>query len=100
MRLRDFINHVIKERIGPAGFELLAAVGLVLAMSIGVFAAGDREDCAAIGNPDQSIAACARVIADGTETAANRALAYKNRGNAYYNKKDYDGAIADYNEAT
>ena len=99
MRLREFIAHAIKERVGPTGIVLLAAAGLVLATSVGVFAAGDREDCAATGNPDQSIAACARVIADNTETAANRAVAYKNRGNAYYNKKDYDGAIADYNEA-
>jgi clan AA aspartic protease (TIGR02281 family) len=99
MRLRDFITHAIKERLNRTAIELLAAAGLVLATSVSVFAAGDREDCAAIGNPDQSIAACARVIADDSETAANRAAAYKNRGNAYYNKKDYDGAIADYNEA-
>jgi len=99
MRLRDFITHAIKERVNRTGIELLAAAGLVLAMSVSVFAAGDREDCAATGNPDQSIAACARVIADDSETAANRAAAYKNRGNAYYNKKDYGDAIADYNEA-
>src|SRR5262249_37864389 len=95
----DFITHAINEGVGRTRVELLAAAGLVLATSVSVFAAGDREDCAAIGNPDQSIAACARVISDGSETAANRAMAYKNRGNAYYSKKDYDGAIADYNEA-
>src|SRR6266567_1765236 len=99
MRLREFIAHAIKERVGPTGIVLLAAAGLVLATSVGVFAAGDREDCAATGNPDQSIAACARVIADNTETAANRAVAYKNRGNVYFDKKDYDRAIADDSEA-
>ena len=101
MRVRKFITHAthaMKERVGRSGIVLLAAAGPVLA-SVGIVAAGDREDCAATGNPDQSISACARVIADGAETAANRAAAYKNRGNAYYNKKDYDGAIADYNDA-
>jgi aspartyl protease family protein len=98
MRVREFITHGMKECVGRFGIVLLAAAGSVLA-SVGVVVAGDREDCAATGNPDQSIAACARVIAGDAETAANRAAAYKNRGNAYYNKKDYDGAIADYNEA-
>jgi aspartyl protease family protein len=100
MRLQELITHAMKERVGRAGILLLAAVGPVLTMSVGVFAAGDREDCAATGNPDQTtIAACARVIDDDAATAANRAVAHKNRGDAYYNKKDYDGAIADYNEA-
>ena len=99
MRLRDFITHTINEGVGRTGIELLAAAGLVIGTSVSILAAGDREDCAATGNPDQSIAACARVIADDSETAANRVVAYKNRGHAYYNKKDYDGAIADYNEA-
>lgn len=98
MRVREFIARTMKECVGRFGIVLLAAAGSVLA-SVGVVVAGDREDCAATGNPDQSIAACARVIAGDAETAANRAAAYKNRGNAYYNKKDYDGAIADYNEA-
>ncbi len=99
MRLCEFIAHAMKERVGRIGIVLLAGAGLVLATSVSVFAAGDQEDCAATGNLDQSIVACARVVADDAETAANRAVAYKNRGNAYYNKKDYDGAIADYNEA-
>ena len=79
MPLREFITHAMKERVGPTGIVLLAA-GLVLATHVGGVSAGDREDCTATG--DQSIAACARVIADDTETAANRAEAYKNRGNA------------------
>src|SRR5215468_3408886 len=99
MRLRDFITHAINEGFGRTRIKLLAAAGLVLTTSISVVAAGEKEDCGATGNPDQSIAACARVIADDSETAANRAVAYKNRGNAYYNKKDYDRAIADYSEA-
>jgi tetratricopeptide (TPR) repeat protein len=99
MSPRKFNTHDIKECASRTGIELLAAAGMVLATLVSVFAAGDREDCAATGNPDQSIAACARVIADDSETAGNRAAAYKNRGNAYYTKRDYDGAIADYNEA-
>ena len=98
MRLREFITHAMTEYVGRSGSVLPAAAGLVLAASVGAFAT-DREDCATISNPDQSIAACARVIADDVETAANRAVAYENRGNANYSKKDYDRAIADYNEA-
>jgi tetratricopeptide (TPR) repeat protein len=98
MRVPGFVTYVMKERIGRSANVLLAAAGLVLTC-VGIVVAGDREDCAATGNPDQSIAACARMIGNDAETVANRAVAYKNRGNAYYNKKDYDGAIADYNQA-
>ena len=95
MRLHKLITHAMKECVGRTGTMLLVAAGPVLATSLVVLAAGDREDCAATGNPDLSIPACARVIADDSETAANRAVAHKNRGNAYYNKRDYDRAIAD-----
>src|SRR5271163_4809255 len=56
---------------------LLVAATLLFAPSVAVFAASDREDCAADpGNPDQNIASCSGVIADNTENAANRAHAY------------------------
>src|SRR6266436_4669198 len=64
-----------------------------------VFAASDREDCADADNPDQKIASCSRVIADDAESAPNRAHAYGSRGAAYYDKSDFDNAIADFSEA-
>src|SRR5262245_6906732 len=50
-------------------------------------------------SPDAQIGCCTAVLQSGRETAANRAVAYNNRGFAYANKKDFDRAIADYNEA-
>jgi clan AA aspartic protease (TIGR02281 family) len=62
--------------------------------------AGDREDCAdGTENSYQKIAGCSRVIADSTANAAKHAQAYRSRGNAYYDKSDYDRAIADFSEA-
>jgi hypothetical protein len=61
--------------------------------------ASDREDCSESENPDQKIASCSRVIADDTAKAVSRAQAYRSRGTAYYNKGDFDRAIADFSEA-
>jgi tetratricopeptide (TPR) repeat protein len=56
-----------------------------------------RSECADSKStpPDRSIATCSEVI----RTDARAAWAYNNRGLAYFNKKDYDRAIADYNRA-
>jgi len=60
----------------------------------------DREDCAdGAENFDQKIVSCSRVIAENTADAARRAQAYRSRGAAYYDKSDYDRAIADFSEA-
>jgi len=48
---------------------------------------------------DVQISGCTAVLQSGREPAANRAVAYTNRGNAYQAKGDNDRAIADYNEA-
>jgi tetratricopeptide (TPR) repeat protein len=45
---------------------------------------------------DAKLAACTRAINSG---ARNPAINYNNRGNAYFSKRDYDSAIADYNES-
>src|SRR5262245_6511978 len=45
------------------------------------------------------IAGCTAVLRSRRETTSNRAVAYSNRGVAHSGKKDYDRAIADYNEA-
>ncbi len=59
---------------------------------------GDWDACKG-DNPDQSIAACTRIIQDRGETAKNSAIARRYRGLAYQRKDDLDRAIADYSEA-
>lgn len=48
---------------------------------------------------DQQIAACARIINSGAESTENLAVAYQNRGNGYNRQRNYQRAMADYNEA-
>jgi tetratricopeptide (TPR) repeat protein len=51
-------------------------------------------------SPDLQIKGCAAFIqANVGKNARQMAFAFKNRGNAYKDKADYDRAIADYNEA-
>ncbi len=59
----------------------------------------DRRDCAGDQNQDHRFAACTRVIEDQGTPPAVRAIAYRNRGNAYANKALYDLAILDFDEA-
>jgi tetratricopeptide (TPR) repeat protein len=78
---------------------LVAAACILVSLPALAASEADRKDCTANANPDQKIAVCTRVIDDGTESTANRALAYNSRGNGHFSKKDYDRAIADYSEA-
>jgi tetratricopeptide (TPR) repeat protein len=48
---------------------------------------------------EEIISGCTAVLQADGESAASRAAAHYNRGIAYAGRKDYDGAIADYNEA-
>jgi tetratricopeptide (TPR) repeat protein len=58
-----------------------------------------RRDCAS-ADTDRSIAGCTRMLQrGGTESVADRADAFINRGNAYSGKGDLDRAIADFSEA-
>jgi tetratricopeptide (TPR) repeat protein len=50
-------------------------------------------------DPDLRISGCTSVIQCGTETQANLAIAFNNRGIAYAAKGDNDRAIQDYDEA-
>jgi tetratricopeptide (TPR) repeat protein len=68
--------------------------GLVLAAD-----QNDWPDCIQEADRDASIPASTRIVDDDNDTANDRAIAYYNRGNAYYFKGDYDRAIADYGEA-
>jgi len=95
-RPRKFI--VTGRRRVRSGIAVLVRV-IFLFTCVGAFAASDREDCADAENPDQKIASCSRVIADDAESAPNRARAYSNRGAAYYDKSEFDRAIADFIEA-
>jgi len=48
---------------------------------------------------DEQISGCTTVLQSDRVSDGNRAVAYVNRGIAYAGKKDYDRAIADFNEA-
>jgi tetratricopeptide (TPR) repeat protein len=58
-----------------------------------------QPGCNARNSPDQRIAACTRVIEGGAETVPNLAIAYVTRGIAYKSKKDFERALADFDEA-
>src|SRR6266849_2670041 len=96
VRLRKFT--VTGRKRVRTGIAVLVPV-IFLFTCVLVFAASDREDCADAENADQKIASCSRVIADDAESAPNRARAYGNRGAAYYDKSEFDRAIADFSEA-
>ncbi len=49
--------------------------------------------------PDLQIGGCTAAIQSGKISGKNLAVAFYNRGNAYNSKKDYDRAIADYDQA-
>ena len=74
---------------------LLAVVGPTLVSR----AATDDTDSCVNGTGDEQIAARTGVINSGRFQGRNQAISYGNRGNAYYDKMDYDRAIADVNEA-
>ena len=60
----------------------------------------DAQKCAETkDNPDLRIHYCTRAIQSGQLSNENLAGGFNNRGNAYADKKDYDRAIQDYNEA-
>src|SRR5205085_11925112 len=49
--------------------------------------------------PDQVINGCTAHIQTGVLDAQNLAIVYFNRGNGYFDQRDYAHAIADYSEA-
>ena len=73
---------------------------LVLALSATGAWADRWSDCNQSVDPDRRIRGCTSVIERGKrESRKNRAIAYSNRGVAYWKKSEYDRAIADYTEA-
>jgi tetratricopeptide (TPR) repeat protein len=89
MRIRTFLGAFV-------AFSLVSS-------SVLAATAEDWQDCTTPKNMfrdfDHRITACTHVIGDRTVSAAIYALAYHNRGIAYVHKKNYDRAIADFNEA-
>ena len=78
------------------GFSfVLASASMLLA---GVAFADDNKTCYEASG-DTAIAACSRVIDSSNSTKDNLLDAYTNRGQAYYIKKDYARAIADFGMA-
>jgi tetratricopeptide (TPR) repeat protein len=51
-----------------------------------------------LGTAEERIQRCTSLI-DGNASPQDRAIAYSNRGLLWFNQKDYESAIADYNES-
>src|SRR5687767_4628448 len=49
--------------------------------------------------PEDRIAGCTALIESGAQTTRMLAIAYNNRGNAYFRNGDYDPAIEDYSKS-
>ena len=76
-------------------------IALAFAMLIALPAAGfadDISDCNS-DQPDVVIKGCTQVIKAGTANNDALALAYFNRGNAFDDNGDHDGAIDDYTQS-
>ncbi len=79
----------------PLLLFLLLALG-----SCGQQAPAGLDDCTSTSSkPDQRIAACTRLIDSGQLSSQHFTTAFHQRGLARADKRDYGGAISDYNEA-
>src|SRR5689334_552397 len=81
--------------------SILAGV-LSAAIGVSALAQGYEEfskRCFENSSPDQTIEACSVVIAGGHVGRKDLATAFKNRGNAFDDKGQYDRAIEDYDHA-
>ncbi len=73
---------------------------LVLALLVETAtAADDRTTCLSKTETPDRIRACDRTIGSSKLKGLDLSIAYNNRGNAHINKRDYDRALADLNEA-
>jgi lipoprotein NlpI len=73
---------------------------LLLSISIATTAQSREENWTKCGasDPDTSIAGCTALIQAGQESTTSSAMAYYDRGNAWGDKKEWDKAIADYDQ--
>ena len=79
----------------------IGSIAALLAFGSAALAASveDLRDCRKHANVDRQNEACTRVIEDVAESAANRGMAYNNRGINYSGRDDFDRAWADFNAA-
>lgn len=91
----------MKRRSGRDLLTVLAVVFLLAFAAVQVNAQSREESwktCTST-DPDRSITACTALIQSGRESAKNIAIALDNRGLAYARKRDFDGAIRDYDQS-
>lgn len=97
------VNMPLVTRLHMCATVLLLAASLA---ALPAFAAEDAREaewrlCA--GGPaialEQTIQGCSAIISAGDEVAANAAIAYSNRGNAFKSKGDLTSALSDYAQA-
>ncbi len=86
------------------GARCASWVALVLAAMLGaapVLAQTSKQNWARCedNDPDLSIGGCTAIIQAGGETNVNLAIAFTNRGIAYNDKRQYDRAIQDFDQA-
>ena len=84
-----------------AASRLALCVAAVLVAASAGAAAAPAEDLAACykAQGDAAISACTAAITSKKHQGAELATAHIVRGNAYFNKGDYNGAARDYDEA-
>jgi tetratricopeptide (TPR) repeat protein len=78
------------------GISCAAAVVLAFCIAGAAAAADDTATCQKAAGDDATIAACTRLL---NRRDAVRDAIHTKRGDAYYNKGEYDRAIADYDQA-
>jgi tetratricopeptide (TPR) repeat protein len=80
--------------------RILVIISLATSLAQPAFGAGqqDHNDCNK-ARGDVAIEGCTRIINDRDESARNRAVAFDNRGEAYFWNRNPDRAISDFNEA-
>lgn len=77
--------------------RVLLFVTVLTAFSFDSVLANDRKDCGGL-NSEKAVAACSRIIGSGGG-GYGLSKAYGNRAIAFFEKGDFDRALADYNKA-
>jgi tetratricopeptide (TPR) repeat protein len=85
-------------------FMMILSLSLTVCLTSPAWATGLGDFNAGLtavseGNYDEAIRLCTKAIASGELSREELSLVYELRGVAWYQKKDYDKAIADYTKA-
>ena len=79
---------------------LVFAAIVALSVPAGAQTSDAQRQCTAANQtPEQQLQNCTTVIEAGQETPQGLAIAYRRRGNIYLNMRDFDRAMADFDEA-